>query len=91
MAEQEDRVSAAQDDVLSALYDPATGMVGCVLLHAAHGIRDRRVNTIFSASEWFVQMSATVVPLRMSLADWRKIAALPRAQRPRLADLRGAA
>ncbi len=68
--------------MLSGLYSPSRGMVGCVLLAAAFGIRDRRVNNIFDTSDWFVAPVDDMFPMNARMSEWRFVAALPRDRRP---------
>lgn len=73
-----------ENEQIPGLYDPDSGMIACVIIHAAHGIRDRRVNNLFSSRDWFLGVPENMVLMRAPLHEWRRVASMPREERPNL-------
>ena len=73
---------ALADPMLEGLYSPSKRMVGCVIIAAAYGIRDRRVNNLFDSRDWFVAPVEDTVRITAPLSQWRYIADLPSDERP---------
>lgn len=75
-------MSGPAEPRLRSLYSPSLGQVGCVLLNAAFGIADRRVNRIFSARDWFVSPVDDMFVIEAPLSEWEQVAAMERTARP---------
>lgn len=71
-----------EDPIIASLYSPSKRQVGCVILNAAVGIADRRVNNIWPAEDWFVAPVDDMFVIQDKLSIWKLLAELPRDQRP---------
>lgn len=72
----------SSDEPLKGLYSPSLKQVACVLIHAAFGEADRRVNNIFDAQDWFVAPTPDMIMITEPRWQWEKIAEMPRDARP---------
>lgn len=80
MAESPPTVASA-DPVVSALYDPISRGIGCVLLQAACG-GDGRPCHHWDAQDWVVSPVDSFRMISAPLSQWIAIGRLPKEQRP---------
>lgn len=63
-----------------ALYNPDTGMIGCVLLQAA--LRgDQQVPHLFDTKDWDLAPKPGQIMLEATMDQWRFVAGLSREER----------
>lgn len=70
------------DPLIRGIYSPGLRMVACVLIHAAFGFADRRVNRIFDARDWFINPQDDMIVVAGTIEDWKGLEATPRDERP---------
>ena len=63
-----------------ALYNPDTGMIGCVLLQAAYR-GDQQVSHLFDTSDWELAPVRGQVLLEATMDQWKFLAGLQREER----------
>lgn len=66
-----------------ALYQPSTGMVGCVIIQAVFG-GDREVCHLFSGKDWYTAPVKDAVWIDAPMKDWEFVASLSREERLKL-------
>lgn len=67
-------------DMVSALYNPTTGKIGCVLLQSAYGA-EKRVSHLFDVADWELAPAEGQAIMQATLEQWRWLAGLEREQR----------
>lgn len=76
------RGNDSMDEPLKGLYSPKLKQVACVLIHAAFGEADRRVNNIFDAKDWFVAPVDDMIMITAPRWQWEVIAEMAPEDRP---------
>lgn len=67
---------------LTAIYNPDTGKIGCVLIQAGHGA-DKTVASLFDTSDWELAPTDGQQKFTATLAQWKFIVSMTAEERVR--------
>jgi hypothetical protein len=69
------------DPVIRSLYEPATGMIPCVIIQAIYG-GDRRPCGMFGPGDWNTSLPhESAIMMSAPLSQWREVAMMSREER----------
>jgi hypothetical protein len=60
---------------ITAVFNPQSGRIACVLLQAAYGC-DNRAAMLFDTSDWILAPESGLVKMTDTLENWRRVAGM---------------